>query len=514
MFIDCNQIHQTSSLAQGSCVFYDSKYNRSEAFWCTFVFIDDVTRNGVFPLPTNISELNSAVCGGFSREVKGPLCGRCTNRTGPSIYSVGSKCIPCSPINILYYLLLQYLPTTLIFLLFIIFRPNITSAPMINYVIFCDCLVLGFRMNVWSYTKLENYVVAKFVLTLCAIWSFDTLLFVSPPLCISENLQEIYIPFLEFLATTFPFLLLLLTYGLIQMHAKNFKPVVLLWRPFNSVYVHSYRAWDPRSSMVQAFASLLFLSYAKVIYLIWEAFTWTQDLSTTGRGDFIVLYIDPNVPFWSTKHVLLMIFSVVVAVFVFLPPLLILVVYPTSLYRKISHWISPKWQIFIKTYVETFQGCLKDGTNGTRDYRAFAGWNIFLSGAAPQFLIVIIAITFPSTLTNFLVPSYALAIFFSCVAFVISLLQPYKERMANILTAALLAISSLICALSAGVFNTQGNAVLLIAIALICVPHCALWGYVIWKVAVIYCCRLRPRNDRLLSVSNMTPLDTASASQD
>ena len=48
-----------------------------------------------------------------------------------------------------------------------------------------------------------------------------------------------------------------------------------------------------------------------------------------------------------------MTFSVAVAVFVFLPPLLILVVYPTSLYRKISHWISPKWRLRIKTYVET-----------------------------------------------------------------------------------------------------------------------------------------------------------------
>ena len=40
--------------------------------------------NAKFVLPSNMSELNSVVCGNLSREVKGPSCGRCTNRTDPS----------------------------------------------------------------------------------------------------------------------------------------------------------------------------------------------------------------------------------------------------------------------------------------------------------------------------------------------------------------------------------------------------------------------------------------------
>ena len=41
--------------------------------------------------------------------------------------------VPYSPVNILYYLLLQYLSSTVVFLLVVIFRPSITSAPMANY---------------------------------------------------------------------------------------------------------------------------------------------------------------------------------------------------------------------------------------------------------------------------------------------------------------------------------------------------------------------------------------------
>ncbi|CAI8039817.1 hypothetical protein GBAR_LOCUS22191, partial [Geodia barretti] len=47
----------------------------------------------MFALPANVNEINSAVCGNLSREVKSPSCGRCINDTGPSVYSVGVECV-------------------------------------------------------------------------------------------------------------------------------------------------------------------------------------------------------------------------------------------------------------------------------------------------------------------------------------------------------------------------------------------------------------------------------------
>ena len=78
--------------------------------------------------------------------------------------------------------------------------------------------------------------------------------------------------------------------------------------------------------------------------------------------------------------------------------------------------------------------------------------------------------------------------YFSGLAFLCTLLQPYKERFANVLTSGLLAISSLICALSATVYNTHGNEVLFLVIGLILIPHCVLWGYVTWKITAALCC--------------------------
>ena len=97
-------------------------------------------------------------------------------------------------------------------------------------------------------------IFSKIVLTLKAVWSFDALFFVSPPLCISQHMEDIYKPFLDFLATLYPFALLLLTYVGIELQARDFKPVVVLCKPFHQLYVHCYKGWDPNASRIQAFA--------------------------------------------------------------------------------------------------------------------------------------------------------------------------------------------------------------------------------------------------------------------
>ena len=176
--ITCDQKNQKSLLSQGYCMFSDSRIDRIRVSWCPFTFQEGSTRNCLFLLPSNVSDLNSVMCGNFSREVKGPMCGRCTNNTGPSIYSVGRSCVPCSPVNILYYLLLQYIPSSLIFLLIIIFKPNITSAPMVNYLLFCNSFMLSIKLNLWTYTQFDS-ILARAALILGAVWSFDALLIFS-----------------------------------------------------------------------------------------------------------------------------------------------------------------------------------------------------------------------------------------------------------------------------------------------------------------------------------------------
>ena len=500
--LQCDQKRQVSFVYQGSCALYDFKNNASIAVWCPYLFPDDVLQDGMFPLPANFSELNTVVCGNLTREVKGPLCGRCTGNTGPSIYSVGIRCVHCSPVNILYYLLLQYGPSTLIFLLVIIFRPNITSAPMLHYVFFCNTAVLYVRSALSLYEQL-NQGIAATALTFSALWSFDALLFISPSLCISPHIEEIYIPCFEFLATLYPFVLLLLTYAMIKLQSKGFKPLVIIWGLCSRGYVKFYRAWDPRSSMIQAFASLFFLSYAKLAYVFWKPLFWIK----ISEAEFIT-YTDPNIPYSSFKHYTLIILSVIVAVVGFGPPLLILIVYPTSLYRKISDRISPVWRIRIQVYVECFNKSVKDGTNGTRDYRSFSGWLLVLFGFFPQVLLALAIATLPTNnITN---GYYIIALYFSILAFLCALFQPYKENVSNALTIGILLIASMLLAVAVGMFdNQQREAVKVIMTVLLLIPHCVFWGYIAYRLAnavVKRCCSCSSatkygESKRLLSIS-------------
>ena len=150
----------------------------------------------------------------------------------------------------------------------IIFRPSITSAPMALFVLFCNFTVLypDSPMDILPPTQCCLIFSNACCNTQCYM-ELRLSAFVAPPLCVSQNIEEIYFPILEFLATIYPFMLLLLTYGLITLHLWDFKPIVALWKVFRRPYVQVYRAWDPKSSMIQAFASLFFLSYAKLTFL-------------------------------------------------------------------------------------------------------------------------------------------------------------------------------------------------------------------------------------------------------
>ena len=143
-WIICNQRLQKSYLNFGYCAFQDTATNGTLVTSCPYVFPKQLFTNKRIPLPSKVSELNSFICGNLNREIGSYYCGRCTNGTGPAIYYFGSKCVPCSAVNILYYLLLQYLPNTIMFLAIIVFRINITAAPMVHYVLFCNFVVLAF----------------------------------------------------------------------------------------------------------------------------------------------------------------------------------------------------------------------------------------------------------------------------------------------------------------------------------------------------------------------------------
>ena len=174
---------------------------------------------------------------------------------------------------------------------------------MAHYVLYCNCIVMVFKsltglyVNVYHATVHSNYavIVSKLFLCLNSIWTLDFLYFVSPPLCVSAHMEEIYIPFLDTVAALYPFILLLLTYAGIELHAHGCRPVVCLWRSIHGAYVMFQKTLDPNASVIQALATLFFLSYTKFLLLIYEALIISEMTNEDGKVASRVTYIDPTV---------------------------------------------------------------------------------------------------------------------------------------------------------------------------------------------------------------------------
>ena len=105
-----------------------------------------------------------------------------------------------------------------------------------------------------------------------------------------------------------------------------YKLVVRLWKLFHMTYVRFRRAWDPNASMIQAFATLLFLSYAKFLMIMYEPIGLSSIYNQTMSSVNTVTYLDPNIPINGHKRIYSFLLSVIIFIFILLPPSLLLII--------------------------------------------------------------------------------------------------------------------------------------------------------------------------------------------
>ena len=100
-----------------------------------------------------------------------------------------------------------------------------------------------------------------------------------------------------------------------------------------------------------------------------------------------------------------------------------LICYPTSFFQKCLTQCKINFQA-LRIFVETFQGCYKDGTNGTRDSQYFAGL---------YFIFRFIAVVLILGTTQVFINLSALLYLFTALLFVI--VNPYKKHIYNVIDA-------------------------------------------------------------------------------
>ena len=502
--IECNPKDYTSFLVSGNCAFWDNRTGRTVVGHCPYIFPQHLLDGRLICLPQDVLSLNSWLCSHLHRETHGTVCGRCTNGTGPSVNSLGSQCVSCSPVNILYYILLHYLPATVIFLFILIAQVDITSTtPVVYYIVFTSAWMVylhtpdGFSTYVAFTGQYYKYTM-RAVFILHSVWSFDPLYFISPPLCIISGLDDIDVQYFEIVKTLYPFLLLLLAYIAIELHARDFKPVVILWRPIYRNLTRLRRSWNPHVSLVQAFATIFFITYLKLLSLVFVPFILTDFIDD--HGEYVqhstVTYTDPTIPFGHSKHIYLIVVSMAILVFIVLPPTLVLIAYPTRLFRRLQDCFPPRLNIALKIFVSTYQGWYKDGTDGTRDYRSLSGLILaaFVFVMALQYGLALLSNKRPLMIWHINI------ILFILLTAIYAVLRPHKSEIANymgVCLGALLTIGATMHICVATYFRLD-MPVIFTAVAILCIPHFVFYGYIAYKIGsklgfkrvVRKCCRV------------------------
>ena len=431
--VQCKQSSNQSMLLLAFCMTYNESTDETIIGGCPYNNNKADFEQLYIKLPQNISHLNEFMCGGLNRT--GPLCSHCKKGLGIPVFSYTLHCIPClgSLSGWLLYIFLAVFPTTIFFLIVIIFQVRVTSAPMNAFIFICQLLTNTINSLPYYFLNMSpfNHFTTITLSFVYGFWNLDFFRYVIPSFCVSEQLTPMQVVALEYVAAFYPLLLIANTYICVELYARDCRLIVRLWRPFSRCLAFILRGRKLEFSLVHAFSSFLLLSYCKILLISFQLLAPTKIYDPHGMlvGP-TVPYYDASIGYFSTEHLpfaLLAIF--VLCIFIALPAL-VLLLYPTRAFQRCLGCCRVRWHA-LHAFADTFNGYYKNGTEGTRDYRYFAG------------LYVILRIVALPCVFIFSVNAYYWILVIPCLAVVsllFALLRPYKDDWINIWDSVLFAI--------------------------------------------------------------------------
>ena len=436
--VTCDEDSLNASMLMGYCMTYDNETGEVRAGHCQQSYFINNSYKFYYALPTEVSDLNARVCGPSNRE--GLLCGECQDGFAVPLFDT-TNCINCTSVSNgwIKYITFTYLPITIICIFIVVFSISIVSGPNNSFIFYSQITAsslvnIGLVVSVMGaqgslqYSKRMSTVV---VAALYSIWNLDSFNYIIPPFCLTNHLNGLQAFTLEYILAFYPLIVKEFLNICIQLHKYNFRPIVYCWKPFLKCFLRFRRSVDPKTSIIDAFATLILLSYVRLLFVAGSVLL--QEYLYNGQGEKLSTLVtkyryDANTQFFHKKHLPLALLSIFVSLtFIAIPPI-VLTFYQASFFQKCLTRCNMNYQA-LRTFVETFQGCYKDDTNGTRDCRCFAGLYFFLR------IIAVILTSIP-----FHVFIFVSAILYWFTALIFALVQPYKKHLYNVIDAIMFAV--------------------------------------------------------------------------
>ena len=408
----------------------------------------------------------------------GQLCGKCSNGYSSPVYSYYDTCVRCKSgtNNWPKYLAISLLPETVFLLVLNAIRFRSTSPNMNGYILMCQVFTSGatvhFFTHSYKHDKENIGYGGNLALSLLSIWNLDFFKLYYIPFCLHPSVTTLQVISLEYLTALYPLLLILLTYTLVRLHYKNYRLVVCLWRPFARCFAHYRRQCDIQNSLVDAFATFLLLSYVKLMNISLDLLTPTVLWNTDAGVEDLALYYDGTVQYFRKAHIPYALLAITVLVLFNIMPIFLFCFYPCICFQRMLNtynWNSSTLHFFMNS----FQGCFKDGTNGTRDCRWFSAFYLFIR-IALHFGFMIARNSFSTFVLNVVI--LGTMVLLACI-------QPYKNKLYCKLDvtflAALCVIVNTAWELHGGTFNSLASAIDRAYFVLVALPL----FYQLWLIA-------------------------------
>ena len=398
-------------------------------------------------LPSNISDLEEFFCGQSERQ--GYLCGQCRAGCGISLYTYyGLPCAcPCNGYGIPLFLLLEIAFSTLFFFILVLFNFSANSSKWITVILYFQVIAYLILNEQHAYTTLAMAFprVLTAIISLYGVWNMDFLRLVIPPFCVSPNTSVLGAISSGYISAFWPLVLVLLTSLAVYLHKYNFKIVVYPWKLVTLMSPGVIRRQLSRVNLIHTFATLFRLSFLKMMYVSTFLLTSMKVTRQATEESWLqkvdVFSLDPNVKYLSYPHAFyaLPAVMVVIVIGVLLPIALIL--YPT----RCGTWFgskvpSQRARNAVKTFFEAVNGSYKDGSSGTRDYRALPGVLLLLISSSIAFFMSREIDTITTTASYF-----HAALFFMIMGAFFGLCSPYKEAKHSLNDVLILCLASAQC---------------------------------------------------------------------
>ena len=443
----CNETLREVRLHACNCMTYDDQVGLVVGA-CLYNCYSNVSVRGFgggrfYNVPKGV--IGKEICDPHNRE--GRLCGKCKEGYAPPVYSYDLRCVKCNSTNYSYfnwakYIAVAFLPLTLFFYVIVALGISATSASMNAFILISQALATPEFVRI-TVLLLEIYspkypLLFRLSFTMYGIWNLDFFRTLIPPFCLPVNTLQALA--MDYAIAFYPMVLIVFTYALVELHARNVRIIIWVWKPFHRCLARFRRQWNMKTSLVEAFATFLLLSYIKLLNVSFTLLVPTQLYDINGdKMSTSYLFYDATVEMFGKDHLPYAILAISVLLVVVLLPLVVVLLYPLRTTQRCLNRCRLN-SLALRTFTDAFQGSFKDGTNGTRDCRYFA-----VVYQLPRMLGFVIYSLTPNGYFHF-----PFGLVLTVLAILIATIQPYKKSIYNkIDTVLFLILAMLLASLSA-----------------------------------------------------------------